>query len=144
MIEVQIEQCFDYDALTAVWLASVKATHDFLSAEDLEFYRQRVPHIYMPGVRLYAVRNADGRWCAFIGLGEDMVEMLFVSPEEMGKGYGSALLRFAIEEMGISKVDVNEQNYRALDFYLRKGFSVIGRSETDGEGKPYPILHLQR
>ena len=144
MIEIQIEQCFDYDALTAVWLASVKATHYFLSAEDLEFYRQRVPRIYMPNVRLYAVRNTEGRWCAFIGLGEDMVEMLFVSPEEMGKGYGSALLGFAIEEKGIGKVDVNEQNHCALDFYRKKGFSVIGRSETDGEGKSYPILHLKR
>jgi len=23
------------------------------------------------------------------------------------------------------------------------GFQIIGRDETDGMGKPYPILHLQ-
>ena len=43
----------------------------------------------------------------------------------------------------MNKVDVNEQNDKALGFYLRMGFRIIGRDETDGMGKPYPILHLQ-
>lgn len=43
----------------------------------------------------------------------------------------------------MNKVDVNEQNDKALGFYLRMGFRIIGRNETDGMGKPYPILHLQ-
>ena len=41
------------------------------------------------------------------------------------------------------KVDVNEQNEKALQFYLHLGFQVIGRDETDSMGKPFPILHLQ-
>ncbi|MGY0625916.1 MAG: GNAT family N-acetyltransferase, partial [Paraglaciecola chathamensis] len=41
-----------------------------------------------------------------------------------------------------TKVDVNEQNPKALGFYQRIGFKVVGRSELDGQGKPYPLLHL--
>lgn len=138
-----IERCCDYEALTEVWLAAVRATHDFLSADDIEFYRRRLPEVYMPGVEVYAVRNDQGRWCGFIGLGGEMVEMLFVHPSEAGRGYGSELLRFAIGEKGCRRVDVNEQNPRALEFYRKHGFEIIGRDATDGEGKPYPILHLE-
>ena len=30
----------ELDALTALWEASVRATHDFLSEEDIPFFRQ--------------------------------------------------------------------------------------------------------
>ncbi|WP_289300048.1 GNAT family N-acetyltransferase [Xylanibacter muris] len=138
----QIERCIDYDALTMVWLASVRATHFFLSDSDIDFYRQRIPCCYMPEVELYAIRNGSGRWCAFIGLANARVEMLFVHPDEMGKGYGSKLLQFAIDNKGVTEVDVNEQNVQALKFYFKHGFAIIGRDDADSEGRPYPILHL--
>lgn len=139
---LQIEPCHDYEAMTAVWLASVRATHRFLSKEDIEFYHQRIPTLYMPHVDLYAIRDAHGQCRAFIGLSPEMVEMLFVHPDDMGKGYGSRLLHFACKEKGIRRVDVNEQNGQALGFYLHHGFRVTGRDAKDGEGKPYPILHM--
>lgn len=40
------------------------------------------------------------------------------------------------------KVDVNEQNNHALGFYEHIGFKVVGRSPLDGQGEPYPILHM--
>ena len=52
-------------------------------------------------------------------------------------------LQAAIDELGATRVDVNEQNPRALGFYLHEGFEVIGRSETDGLGQPYPLLHMR-
>jgi putative acetyltransferase len=52
------------------------------------------------------------------------------------------LLRDAIERQGVRRVDVNEQNHQAFGFYQRFGFAVTGRSDTDGQGKPYPLLHL--
>lgn len=100
----RIEKTCDYDGLAMVWYESVKSTHDFLSVEDIEFYHRRVPCDYMPEVELYAIRNDDGEWCAFIGLSAKMVEMLFVHPGAMGNGYGSALLDFAIKEKGIRRV----------------------------------------
>ena len=35
------------------------------------------------------------------------------------------------------------RNEQALGFYLKYGFSVVSRSERDGTGKPYPILHME-
>lgn len=42
------------------------------------------------------------------------------------------------------KVDVNEENPQALAFYLHMGFNIAGRSEVDGNGKPHPLLFLQK
>lgn len=53
------------------------------------------------------------------------------------------LLDFAIRELGVTHVDVNEQNTQARSFYEHKGFEVIGRSETDEQGEPFPILHMR-
>lgn len=54
-----------------------------------------------------------------------------------------ASVRAAIHEFGAVELDVNEQNPQAIGFYARMGFDVVGRSERDGTGKPYPILHMQ-
>ncbi len=142
MIE-KIHLSHDFHALTGVWLESVRATHDFLSEEDIRFYHQRLRTEYMPYVEIHALKNSTGDWIAFIGLSADNIEMLFVHPDEMGKGYGTSLLEFAIKEKGILKVDVNEQNRNALKFYQKHGFSIVGRDATDGEGKAYPILHMK-
>ena len=138
-----IERSNDNKTLAAIWLASVKATHDFLCEGDVEFYYDKILREYMPSMELYAAKDNTGKLCAFIGLSAEMIEMLFVHPDAIGKGHGSALLQFAIENKGMRKVDVNEQNHRALQFYQKHGFSIIRRCSTDGEGKPYPILHLE-
>lgn len=93
---------------------------------------------------MFAIRNENGRIAAFMGLSEDMLEMLFVLPEEQGRGYGKALAEYAVGKRNICKVDVNEDNKRACGFYLHMGYEVIGRDDADSFGKPFPILHLRR
>lgn len=132
----------EYAQLIDVWEASVRATHDFLKEEDIIYYKRLMPS-YLPAVRLKGIRNSGGRIIAFIGLHEDKIEMLFIHPDERGKGLGRTLVSHAIERFHIRMVDVNEQNAQATGFYLRMGFHMTGRSETDDNGKPYPILHLE-
>lgn len=79
---------------------------------------------------------------AFLSVSEDNLEMLFVSPTESGKGFGKAAVQFVVHTLGVTKVDVNEQNEQAVGFYLKQGYKQIARSEKDGMGKPYPLLHL--
>lgn len=133
----------DYDEILQVWEASVRYTHHFLTEEHIQFYKPLVRNHYLPAVELYIIRNADRKIVAFMGLSDELIEMLFVNPGEQGKGYGKRLVEYAIQKKQMDKVDVNEQNEKALSFYLHMGFQITGRDETDGMGKPYPILHLQ-
>jgi len=52
-------------------------------------------------------------------------------------------LNYAIKNFNVKKVDVNEQNEQAVGFYQHFEFEIIGRSELDSSGKPYPTLHME-
>lgn len=130
----------DYETLARIWERSVKATHNFLRVEDFNEIKAALIPDYFPNVNLYAIAD-NGVYAGFIGMGPDSIEMLFIDSGRRGRGYGSALIEFA-KRRGATKVDVNEQNLSALNFYKAKGFRIISRDETDDVGRPYPILHL--
>lgn len=109
----------DYDEILQVWEDSVRHTHHFLTEEHIQFYKPLVRNHYLSAVELYIIRNTNGKIVAFMGLSDELIEMLFVSPGEQGKGYGRRLLEYATRRKQINKVDVNEQNDKALGFYLR-------------------------
>ena len=131
-----------YPVLVEIWRSAVRATHGFLDDADFERIEAALSPVYFPAVTL-VVAERGGRSIGFAGVSEGILEMLFVMNEARGGGVGSALLAEAIAHHGVTRVDVNEQNAGARDFYLARGFRVVARSPLDGDGRPYPILHLQ-
>lgn len=130
----------DFSRLRKIWESSVLHTHDFLLKEDFEYYKENLPN-YFPHVALYGF-EIKNQLVGFVGVAGHNLEMLFIHNDFRRKGIGKALLEFSIQELNVKSVDVNEQNKQAVDFYLSQGFSIVSRSEKDGEGKDYPILHL--
>jgi putative acetyltransferase len=133
----------DYPRVVDVWEASVRATHHFVSEADIQFFRPLVRDALPQIAECACVRDLAGQVAGFIAVAERKVEMLFMHPNWRGQGAGGRLLRYAVETFGATTLDVNEQNEQALGFYLRQGFEIVGRSELDGTGKPYPLLHLR-
>lgn len=103
----------DYPRLMEIWESAVRRTHHFLKEEG------------------------------FLGVSDDNIEMLFVDADRRGRGFGRRLLSYAVEQLGMKKVDVNEQNAQAVGFYEHMGFRTVARSERDGDGKDYPLLHMR-
>ncbi|KQS27890.1 GNAT family N-acetyltransferase [Dyadobacter sp. Leaf189] len=133
----------DYHSIISVWEASVRATHHFLSEADIQFYKPLILKEYLPSVSLFGIYKEPETLAGFIGIAGDEIGMLFIHPDDFGKGLGKSLCHFAIRELGISKVDVNEDNPGAFEFYKKMGFGIAGRSATDPSGNPFPILHLR-
>ena len=140
---VQTPSFSDYPELARVWEASVRATHDFLPESYICLLRELLLSQYLDAVMLICCKDARQHITGFAGVAAGRVEMLFIDPTLRGQGLGKRLLRYAIDELNADQLDVNEQNPQALGFYLRQGFEVVGRSETDGMGQPYPLLHLR-
>ena len=128
--------------LLDLWLRSVRATHHFLKETDIQTLLPQLRDHYLPAVELWVAVNAMDRPLGFIGLIGHHVEMLFIEPDLRGKGIGRALLDHARGSRSRMSVDVNEQNPEAVGFYLRYGFVRTGRSPLDGEGRPFPLLHM--
>lgn len=72
------------------------------------------------------------------------LEMLFLSPEERGKGIGKEVLQYGVAQYGIQEVTVNEQNPQAVGFYAHMGFETYKRTAHDEEGNPYPLIYMKR
>jgi putative acetyltransferase len=132
----------DYPLLITLWEASVRATHHFLPEEYLQYIKSILPRAFSH-VQLYVHVDTDETIHGFAGVDEDKIEMLFIDPAIRGKGIGRTLITFCMQQLNATKVDVNEQNQQAVDFYMHIGFTVIGRSELDGAGMPFPLLHMQ-
>ena len=129
-------------ALAAGWEASVRATHAFLTEEDIVALRPEA-RAGIAGVDVLEVARLDGEPCGFSGVQDGKLEMLFVAPEARGRGVGRALLAHAVEHARVRTLDVNEQNPQAVGFYEHEGFVVAGRSPVDDAGRPFPLLHMR-
>ncbi|MCA1857595.1 acetyltransferase [Massilia oculi] len=144
MDRIRLSTPDDSAVLAAIWRASVRATHDFLSEQDFQEIELLVSRDYLPATPVWVALDADGRPRGFMGLSGAHVDALFIDPACRGQGIGRRLLAHAEALAGRLSVDVNEQNTGALGFYRHLGFHPTGRSPCDDAGRPYPLLHLRQ
>ena len=124
-----------------IWRDAVDATHGFLTPED----RAEIDVIvagWLPAAELWMV-DGDSRPVGFLAMDGAMIDALFVDPAFHGRGFGTALLDHALKLSPHATVDASEQASNALPFYEARGFVRTGRSETDPQGRPYPLIHLK-
>lgn len=133
----------DEKILIQIWEESVRATHHFVTEEDIQFYRTLILKEYFKALSLFCSKDSEQKITGFMGICGNKPEMLFIAPGERGKGIGKQLLVYAIDSLKVNQVDVNEQNEQAVGFYQHMGFSVAKRFDVDGMGKPYPILSME-
>ena len=129
--------------LLAVWEASVRATHHFLTDEDIISIKPQAQQAIIAIPELLYVEEKE-KILGFMGIENNKIEMLFIHPDYRGHGIGKQFIAHAITLFNVSSVDVNEQNVQGLGFYKHMGFKVIDRSPTDESGNPFPIVHMHR
>ena len=145
IIEVETKNRTPYfiNRLLTVWESSVRATHLFLSDSEIKKIKEYVPQALIGIAHLMIVEDDTGYPVAFMGIENGTLEMLFISPEERGKGLGKRLLQHGIKNYTIEQVSVNEQNPQAKGFYEHMGFQVYKRTDLDEQGNPYPLLYMR-
>jgi putative acetyltransferase len=134
----------DREVLLDVWLRSVRATHSFVSEEEIRTMIPQVRTYLASGEAEFWVLCGDsGTIMGFMGMSGSKMESLFLAPEFLRRGAGRHLVQHARALHGELTVDVNEQNSAARAFYEACGFVVEGRSELDDQGRPHPLLHMR-
>ena len=120
----------------------MRATHLFLSDAEVKAIRAYVPQA-LKSVEHLTVAETE-KPIGFMGIQNRRLEMLFLAPEERGKGLGKQLLQHGIETYGIVELTINEQNPQAVGFYEHMGFETYKRTELDEESNPHPLLYMKR
>jgi putative acetyltransferase len=128
-----------------VWERSVRATHDFLTEDDIVALRPLVEAaLDDDALELWVLTEGDPP-VGFMAIAGDDISALFLEPARRGQGGGGRLVAHAQALRGGDlTVDVNEQNHAAVGFYQALGFVVVGRSPLDVGGRPFPLLHMRR
>lgn len=142
MIALRPSRFEDSARVIEIWRDAVDATHDFLTSEDRAAIEREVRG-FLPDAPLLLAVGPDDHALGFMLAGEGHMDALFIDPAHHGKGVGRRLVDHALSHWPQLTVDVNAQNRQAVGFYERLGFVPVGRSETDDEGRPYPLLHLR-
>ena len=131
------------DGLLGIWEASVRASHHFLTEEDIQSLCPQAEEAIRQIETLWAVDDGNAL-IGFMGIQSGKIEMLFLHPDYFRKGIGRTLIQKAVSEAGVEYVDVNEQNPQAVRFYEKMGFRTFRRDSTDDQGNPFPILRMER
>lgn len=135
----------DASALVDVWLSSVRATHSFLTEDDIQFLLPLVREsLASEQLELWVLASDANTLIGFMGLSGNSLEAMFLDPEHLRAGHGRRLVAHARQLKGALTVDVNEQNPAARRFYEACGFVVVGRSALDSTGRPFPLLHMRQ
>lgn len=134
----------DREVLMDVWLRSVRSTHSFVPEEDIRSMIPQVQDYLASGEpEFWVVADDSGAIRGFMGMSGSKMDSLFLAPEFQRRGAGRRLVRHAQALHCELTVDVNEQNETARAFYEACGFVMVGRSELDDQGRPYPLLHMR-
>ena len=139
---VRAASAADLPALYEVWRTAVADTHTFLSAEDHDAIAILVREQYLPNAALDVVVDGHERALAFMGMTGNTIDSLFVHASARGTGLGRHLVELARTRAASLVTEVNEQNVRGLGFWTHMGFRPTGRTDLDGQGRPYPLVQM--
>ncbi len=128
--------------LLEIWEASVRASHHFLTEDDIRGLCPQAEEAIRQIETLWVVEEENVR-IGFMGIQSGKIEMLFLHPDYFRKGIGRILIQKAFSELGVQYVDVNEQNPSAVKFYELMGFRTFRRDGKDDMGNPFPILRMR-
>jgi len=87
--------------LVEVWEKSVRVTHLFLSDDEVKRIKEYIPQALTEVTYLIVVFDQQAVPIGFMGVENHRLEMLFITPEERGKGLGKELLQRGIKIMAL-------------------------------------------
>lgn len=112
--------------------------HDLHSPDEyLAFYRDAVwPTTFLMG-------GFDGPLLAGVmALRADWIDHLYVDPARHGRGIGTCLLRWALEQGDEWQLWTFQANHRARRFYEREGFRTVEQTDGSGNMEAMPDVRL--
>lgn len=127
----------------AIWRAGSELGHPFLSHAELDADAVLVRSIYMPATDV-TVAEQSGEILGFIALSGSFIGALFVAPARHRQGLGRKLLAHAARKHPLLQVEVYAENPAARRFYTASGFIETLCYLTDDQGRPHPLIRMQR
>ena len=114
---------------SAAWQESHRSfcASEFIAVHTPESQEAYLRQCIRSGARLYML--SDGEPKGIVTVNENLIENLYVLPEAQNRGYGTALLQFAVSQCpGVPELWILNNNTDARRLYEKHGFRLTGIS----------------
>jgi putative acetyltransferase len=118
----------DIDAIMDIWLDTNIAAHDFISKE---YWLNNVETVMamLPDAEILIYEDDEIK--GFVGITDKVnIAGLFVSKQFQNCGIGSKLIEVCKTRYPILTLDVYVKNDKAVSFYCKQGFRIVGEKEN--------------
>jgi len=142
-IKLRPYEAADEDAAIDLWLRSWQAAYpglDFTSR--LDWWRARWRNELVPKTTI-VVAEAEARLAGFVTVDprNGYLDQLVVAPQAWGSGLAATLMTKA-KALAPARLElqVNQDNKRALRFYRKQEFTIVGESVNPQSGRPTYVM----
>lgn len=128
----------DLNQVMELWLNGNIEAHDFIPRN---YWESNAPMVreQLLQAEIY-VYETDGKILGFVGLQGDYLAGIFVDRHARSMGIGGQLIHYVQKIRRTLTLNAYRKNQRAMEFYLREGFSVLSEDIDEATGETDIVL----
>lgn len=131
------------DPVLTLWLESTTFAHPFIDEQYWHDSLALVRNVYLPAAQTWVWEEND-TLLGFISIMDNQfVGALFVAPQALHRGIGSALLNEVKQRYPMLSLEVYQKNGRAVNFYHALGFRIEDGAWQEETKHPTWIMRWQ-
>lgn len=131
------------DPVLTLWLESTTFAHPFIDEQYWHDSLALVRDIYLPAAQTWVWEENDTLLGFVSVMDNQFVGALFVAPQALHRGIGSALLNEVKQRYPMLSLEVYQKNGRAVNFYHALGFRIEDGAWQEETKHPTWIMRWQ-
>lgn len=131
------------DPVLNLWLESTTFAHPFIDEQYWHDSLALVRDVYLPAAQTWVWEENDTLLGFVSVMDNQFVGALFVAPQALHRGIGSALLNDVKQRYPMLSLEVYQKNGRAVNFYHALGFRIEDGAWQEETKHPTWIMRWQ-
>ncbi|WP_421355863.1 N-acetyltransferase [Pseudocitrobacter faecalis] len=131
------------DPVLTLWLESTTFAHPFIDELYWHDSLALVRDVYLPAAQTWVWEENDTLLGFISVMDNQFVGALFVAPQALHRGIGSALLNEVKQRYPMLSLEVYQKNGRAVNFYHALGFRIEDGAWQEETKHPTWIMRWQ-
>lgn len=131
------------DPVLTLWLESTTFAHPFIDEQYWHDSLALVRDVYLPAAQTWVWEENDTLLGFVSVMDNQFVGALFVAPQALHRGIGSALLNEVKQRYPMLSLEVYQKNGRAVSFYHALGFRIEDGAWQEETKHPTWIMRWQ-
>ncbi|HFZ8994706.1 TPA: N-acetyltransferase [Citrobacter freundii] len=133
----------DLAPVVALWLKSTIYAHPFIEARYWQESEPLVRNVYLPAAQTWVWEEKRVLKGFVSVLEERFLGALFVAPEALRRGIGTALVQHVQQRFPLLSLEVYQKNQGAVNFYHALGFRIDDSAWQEDTQHPTWIMSWQ-